>query len=70
MSKEFKLSELAKELGGYLPEMFIVLAGNIGEGFKAYGPYSELDKVCVDFDGLESWIMQLRPGPPQKIMGK
>ena len=39
--------------------MFIFLAGNISDGFKAYGPYSTFDDVCEFHDMNEGWVMEL-----------
>lgn len=39
---------------------FIYLAGNISEGFEAYGPMDSFDDVCEIFDGMEGWVMELK----------
>jgi hypothetical protein len=35
------------------------LAGNVTEGFRAFGPYSSFDEAAEIHDFEEGWIMEL-----------
>ncbi len=37
----------------------IFLAGNVSEGFRAYGPCKDFDEAAEKFDGVEGWVMDL-----------
>jgi hypothetical protein len=39
--------------------MFVFLAGNMSEGYVAYGPYSSLDYALDNCDGMEGWVMEM-----------
>lgn len=45
---------MKNELQGY-----IVMAGNLNEGFCAYGPYEDFDEAAEASEGAEVWIMSL-----------
>jgi hypothetical protein len=38
---------------------FIYLAGNVSEGFKAFGPFKSFDEACEECEGVEGWVMEL-----------
>jgi len=38
--------------------MYVMLEGNLTEGFKAYGPYESFDDAADAHDGCEGWIME------------
>lgn len=39
--------------------MFIFLAGNLSDGFRAFGPYMSFDEACWAHDGQEGWVMEV-----------
>jgi hypothetical protein len=41
-------------------EPCIYLAGNISEGYEAFGPFENFDEACEAFDGVEGWVMELK----------
>lgn len=45
--------------------MFVFLAGNLSEGYKAYGPYSSLEYACEYHAFDEGWVMEL--GYPESV---
>jgi hypothetical protein len=38
---------------------FVYLAGNVSEGFTAYGPFKDFDECCDECDGVEGWVMEM-----------
>ena len=38
---------------------FIIMQGNLNEGFTAYGPYDTFDDADEASEGAEVWIMSL-----------
>ena len=50
--------------------MYIVMAGNLSEGFTAYGPYADFEEAAEAADAIQadlgwsnSWIMTLHNAP-------
>ena len=41
--------------------MYVMLEGNLTEGFKAYGPYESFDNAAAAHNCCEGWIMEIRP---------
>ena len=41
--------------------MYVMLEGNLTEGFKAYGPYESFDDAADAHDCCEGWIMEMNP---------
>ena len=41
--------------------MYVMLEGNLTEGFKAYGPYESFDDAADAHDCCEGWIMNMKP---------
>ena len=39
--------------------MYIMLEGNLTEGFKVYGPYESFGEAADAHDGCEGWIMEM-----------
>ena len=39
---------------------FIILSGNISEGFEAHGPFDSMDEASDAFPGPDAWIMTLK----------
>jgi len=39
--------------------MYIMLEGNLTEGFKAYGPYESFDDAADFHSHCEGWIMEM-----------
>ena len=38
---------------------YIIMSGNLNDGFVAYGPYDSFDEADEGSDGAEVWIMSL-----------
>jgi hypothetical protein len=38
--------------------MFIMMEGNLTEGYKVYGPYESFDVTADAHEGCEGWIME------------
>tara|TARA_B110000263_G_scaffold156145_1_gene135598 strand:- start:3005 stop:3139 length:135 start_codon:yes stop_codon:yes gene_type:complete len=38
--------------------MFIMMEGNLTEGYKVYGPYESFDDASNAHEGCEGWIMK------------
>ena len=41
--------------------MFVLLSGNLSEGFQAFGPYDSFDEAAMSNENSECWIMTLNP---------
>lgn len=45
--------------------MYVIMSGNLGEGFKAIGPYEDFDDAAAAADKFylvsDTWIMQVTP---------
>jgi len=41
--------------------MFIMMEGNLTEGYKAYGPYESFDDAADAHACCEGWIMEMNP---------
>ncbi len=39
----------------------VFLAGNISEGFTAFGPYEDVWAAVDANDGVEGWVMEMVP---------
>ena len=40
---------------------YLVMSGNLNEGFTAYGPYPDFEDAAEACEGVEAWIMSLNP---------
>ena len=40
---------------------YIMLEGNLTEGFVAYGPYESFDVAADAHEFCEGWVMEMRP---------
>lgn len=43
----------------YSANGYIVMSGNLNEGFTAYGPYPDFEDAASACEGAEAWIMSL-----------
>lgn len=56
----------------FMPEelkKYVVVAGNLSEGFEFHGPFDSFDDAAVFADGMESWISVMWP-PAEKHNGR
>ena len=47
--------------------MYIILEGNLTEGFTAYGPYDTFGDASDAHDSSEGWIMEVNALEMQKV---
>lgn len=45
----------------------IFLAGNVSEGFTAFGPYEDFGAAADAHDGEEGWVMTLQTRSTAKV---
>ena len=38
---------------------YIIMSGNLNEGFTAFGPYADCEDAAAACEGAEAWIMSL-----------
>jgi hypothetical protein len=40
--------------------MFVFIAGNLSDGYGAFGPYESFDEACELNNWREGWIMEMQ----------
>jgi hypothetical protein len=57
--------------------MYVVMAGNLSEGFTAYGPYADYEEAAEAADSIQAfmgwtntWLMTLHNGPSEEVGGR
>lgn len=51
-------------------EQFVVMMGNLSEGFTAFGPYNSFNEAAKAHEYKECWIMTLGPAKVNKTEAK
>lgn len=46
----------------------VFIAGNLSEGYVAYGPYESMCHASEAHDLDEGWMMELRPSRESKVV--